>query len=148
MAEFKLVLNDPKTGKAYQREVKDADAKAFVGMKIGEKIKGETIGLTGYEFSITGGSNKAGFPMRKDVKGTGRKKILATGGVGIRKNLKRGERIRKSVCGNTIDAQISQINLKVEKFGKESLGGETEAPAEEAKPEEKPQEKAEDKKEE
>ena len=58
MAEFKLTLNDPKTGKAYKKEVKDQNAKVFLGKKIGDPIKGESIDMQGYEFEITGGSDK------------------------------------------------------------------------------------------
>ena len=148
MAEFKLVLGF-KNGKCVQREVKDAEASALTGKKIGETIDGSSIGLEGYEFIVTGGSDKVGFPMRKDVSGSARKKILAVQGVGLKKKAK-GVRQRKTVAGNTIHEAISQINLKVVKVGKEDLSkavkkaeakeGE-EAPAEkkeEGKAEEKP----------
>lgn len=130
MAEFKLVIGS-KDGKSYQREVKDSDAKPFLGKKIGDTIKGEGFGLEGYEFIITGGSDSSGFPMRFDVEGTARKKILAVKGVGIRKKRK-GQRQRKTVCGNRIHGGIVQINLKVVKEGKEPLAKpeETEAQAE------------------
>jgi len=36
--EFKLVISDPKTGKAYQQEIKDEKAKRFKGLKIGDEI--------------------------------------------------------------------------------------------------------------
>jgi len=170
MVEFKLVLANPKDGKCYQREVKDNSAAPFVGMKLGDKVRGETFDLTGYEFEITGGSDNAGFPMRKDMEGSGRKKILAVEGVGLRKKGK-GIRQKKTVCGNTIHEGTAQINLKVLKTGTAPLGGEEkkeepkaeekpkeeakpeekkEAPKEEKKPEEKPKEepKAEEKKEE
>ncbi len=48
MADLKLVLADPKTGKCYQREVKEAEAEVFLGKQIGEKIKGDSFGLDGY----------------------------------------------------------------------------------------------------
>ena len=69
MAEFKIVISDPKKGKSLQRELKDDAAKGLVGKKIGDTFKGELIDLPGYEFKITGGSDKAGFPMRWDVIG-------------------------------------------------------------------------------
>ena len=43
MAEFKLVLSDPKTGKSIQRETKDNMARSLIGKKIKETIKGEDI---------------------------------------------------------------------------------------------------------
>ncbi len=140
MAEFKLVIGT-KEGKCTQKEVKEADAKVFLQKKIGDKINGDDCGLAGYELEITGGSDNCGFPMRKDVQGTARKKILAVKGIGLKKRGK-GIKTRKAVRGNTITALISQINLKVLKEGKEKLGaakaeGEGDAPAAEAKPAEK-----------
>ena len=119
MAEFKLVIG-LKSGKCVQKEAKDAAAKKLIGMKIGDKVKGEDVGLDGYEFEITGGSDYCGFPMRKDVQGAARKKILAVVGIGLKKKGK-GVRQRKTVCGNTIHAKTSQVNLKVLKEGKEKL---------------------------
>jgi small subunit ribosomal protein S6e len=162
MAQYKLVLNEPKTGKSKQLEVKDNDATAFVGKKIREQLKGEAFGLSGYEVEITGGSDNAGFPMRAGISGI-RKVIYTEGGVGA-KPKGNGTLQRKRVCGDTINATTSQINLKVLKMGtknifveekKEEAAAEGEAPKEgEAKPaeapkaEEKPKEepKAEEKK--
>jgi len=132
MVEFKLTISNPKTAKTVQREIKDDDARPFVGKKIGDKINGEVINLTGYEFEVTGGSDYCGFPMRKDVRGTARKKILAVSGVGVKKKAK-GIKQRKKVCGNTIHDKIVQINLKVLKEGKEDIFKGKEGEAEEKK---------------
>ena len=80
--------------------------------------------------------------MRKDVVGPARKRILTTKGVGMRTNRK-GLRLRKTVAGNTVHEKTTQVNLKVLKAGKSPLGGEPEAPAEEAAPAEKTEEKKE-----
>ncbi|MFH1510066.1 MAG: 30S ribosomal protein S6e [Candidatus Woesearchaeota archaeon] len=120
MAEFKLVLST-KDGKSHQREVKDKDARPFLGKKVRDIINGDDFGLIGYEVQITGGSDYCGFPMRPEIPGTARKKVLAVSGVGVRKKAK-GTRQRKTVCGNTIHGKIVQINLKVIKEGKEKLG--------------------------
>ena len=120
MADFKINIGDPETGKTIQRELKDPEASSLIGKKIGDKIDGSAIGLAGYEFELTGGSDYCGFPMRRDVDGTGRKRILAVGGVGIKKKAK-GIRQRKTVCGNTVHEKTVQINLKVLKQGKEVL---------------------------
>jgi small subunit ribosomal protein S6e len=132
--EIKLVISNTKTGKSHQRIVKDADAKRFVGMKIGDSVKGEAINLAGYEFQITGGSDFAGFPMRRDIPGILRKKILAVSGVGLRKAGK-GLKQRKTVAGNTVHEKTSQINLKILKEGKMPLGEEKAEGAEEPKKE-------------
>ncbi len=130
MADFKIIIADPKTGKCAQREIKDQEADVLVGLKIRDKVKGEHMGLAGYEFEITGGSDHCGFPMRKDVSGQARKKILAVEGVGVKKK-DDGIKQRKTVCGNTIHAKIAQVNLKTLTYGKENLfeGEKEEAPA-------------------
>lgn len=145
MAEFKLVVSDPKSGKSVQREAKEEAAQALIGMKIGDKLKGDTLDLSGYEFELTGGSDYCGFPMRKDVQGVGRKRILAVEGVGIKKKA-RGIKQRKTVCGNTVHEKITQLNLKVITAGKENLfeakkeekADAKEQPKEKPKAEEKP----------
>ncbi|MBI2144265.1 30S ribosomal protein S6e [Candidatus Woesearchaeota archaeon] len=128
MVEFKVVISDPKTGLTVQREVKEPAAKAFLGLKIGDAVKGEVIDLQGYEFEITGGSDFCGFPMRKDVLGIGRKRILSYSGVGVRKGEK-GMLQRKTVCGNTIHAKTAQINLKAARMGSTDLFAEAKAKA-------------------
>jgi len=135
MTDLRIVISDPKTGKSVQRELKEDAVKPFHGLKLGQKIKGELLELTGYEFTLTGGSDASGFPMRKDIEGTAKKAILAAGGVGLRKKMRHGMRIRKTVAGNTVGPQTSQINLKIEKAGKEDLFPKPEA--EEAKAEDK-----------
>ena len=129
MASFKICISDPKTGKTYQKEVKDSEAQPFIGLNIDGNVKGELVGLTGYELQITGGSDYCGFPMRHGILGV-RKKINIYGGVGfkgkkkVRKMIKRvkGMRARKTVCGHKITDSISQINLKVIKAGSKKLG--------------------------
>jgi small subunit ribosomal protein S6e len=133
MVSFKLVIGT-KEGKCLQKEVAEPDANSFLGKKVGDKVTGEAIGFTGYEFEITGGSDYAGFPMRKDIQGVGRKKILAVEGVGLKK-IAKGIRVRKTVCGNTIHPKITQINLKVTKAGATPL------PMPEPKPKEVKEEK-------
>jgi len=140
MVEFKVVLGDPKTGKSYQKVVSDDSLK---GKKIGDKIDGDLLGLEGYELEITGGSDNSGFPMRKDLPGTDKKKLLLSGGVGVKKGFRKGReaglRIKKTVAGNTISEKTVQINAKVVKEGKKSvaelLSPQAEAPAEEPKKE-------------
>ena len=110
MVSFKLVLSDPKTGKCEASEVKDANAQQLGGRKIGEIVDGTTVGLTG-KMMITGGSDKAGFPMRADTLGGGKNYILLTRGVGYRTG-EEGVKKRKLVRGNTITEETYQINAK------------------------------------
>lgn len=134
MAEFKVVISDPKTGLTVQKDAKDPAAKAFLGLKIGDSIKGEAIELQGYEFEVTGGSDFCGFPMRKDILGVGRKKILSYSGIGVRKG-DRGVLQRKTVCGNTIHTKIAQINLKAVKVGGSDIFADAKAKSEKTKAE-------------
>ncbi len=157
MPNFKIVISDPKTRKAYQKEV-DQGQSGLVGKKIGEVVSGNNLGLAGYDVEITGGSDRQGFPMRKDVEGIARKKILIALPPGFHPKMK-GQRKRKSIRGNTISAEISQINTKVIKYGTktlEELIGVKEKPKEEkqaegkkkeSKEEAKPEKQAEEKKE-
>lgn len=115
----------------------DAD---LSGMKIGDKVSGEEVDskFSGYEFEITGLSDTAGFPSRKDVEGVGRKRILLKKGIGMKEKGK-GLILRKTIRGNAISQETAQINLKVVKEGKRSIAailGKEEKPAEE-KPAEK-----------
>ena len=114
---FKIVISDPKTRRAYQKE---APEDGFLGKKLGDKVAGDLVGLVGFELELTGGSDKDGFPMRRDMEGQGKKKILITPGVGLRGGVK-GERKKKSVRGNTISKYVSQINVKILKYGAKSV---------------------------
>ncbi len=119
MVGFKLCISDPSTGRTFQKEVKDSMARPFVGLNIGETIKGDVFELNGYEFQITGGSDYCGFPMRRGILGV-RKKIVIMGGIGF-KGAEKGIKKRKTVCGHKIHEQISQVNLKVTKAGAKKL---------------------------
>ena len=115
MASFKLCISDPSSGKTFQKEVKDNMAGTFIGLNIGESVKGDAFEMNGYEFLITGGSDYCGFPMRKGILGL-RKSLTIYGGVGF-KGAGKGIKRRKTVCGHKIHERISQINLKVIKHG-------------------------------
>lgn len=110
MAQFKLILSDPKTGKSEVHELKENNAQLLVGMKVGENVDGTKIGLEG-RFVITGGSDRAGFPMRGDVQGSGKKYVLLTKGVGMKTESEGGKK-RKLVRGNTLTEEIFQVNAK------------------------------------
>jgi small subunit ribosomal protein S6e len=93
----------------------------FEGMKIGDIIKGGLIGFPNYEFQITGGSDSSGFPMRKEVHGPVKKKILVSKrGIGY-KPLRKGEKRRKTVRGNEVTYDMTLINLMVVKYGEAEL---------------------------
>ncbi|MGQ9780869.1 MAG: S6e family ribosomal protein [Nitrososphaeria archaeon] len=108
MANYKVVLSDPRSGKSTVYEVKDRQAAAFIGLKINDVVSGTILGVE-EDIRITGGSDRAGFPMRPDIPGGVKKYALLTKGVGL-KDVGPGERRRKLVRGNTITEDIYQIN--------------------------------------
>jgi small subunit ribosomal protein S6e len=130
MVDFKCVIG-AKDGKTYQKEIKSPEADNLLKRKISEKISGDLLGFDGYEFEITGGSDKCGFPMRKGIQEP-RKQIMIGKGVGFsgknrNKQKQKGLLKRRTVCGELVTKIIRQVNLKVLKEGSKSLG---EAPAE------------------
>jgi small subunit ribosomal protein S6e len=135
MVDFKLVIG-AKDGKSYQKEIKSPESDYLLKRRINETISGKAIGFDGYEFQITGGSDKCGFPMRKGIQQP-RHKILIGSGVGFsgkkrdKKNQK-GLIKRRTVCGEMISKIIRQVNLKVVKEGSKKLD---EAPEETKKEE-------------
>ncbi|TLZ60073.1 MAG: 30S ribosomal protein S6e [Methanobacteriota archaeon] len=120
MAEFKAVIADSKSGKTYKRDITGQFANALVGRKLGEEIDGLFVGLPGYKLAITGGSDKDGFPMRGDVPGPRRRRILLSGGVGFH-SPRNGMRKKKTVRGNTISPDTLQLNLKITVRGPKSI---------------------------
>lgn len=108
-------------GKSYSASVAASDAKILLYQKkIGDKIFGDALGLAGYELLITGGSDRAGFPMRKGIIGMGRKKILTGYGAGFRPLDKRLI-MRRTVCGLQVYDETAQVNFKVVKEGAKKL---------------------------
>ena len=61
---------------------------------------------------IIGGSDKDGVPMRGNVHGGVRRRVVLSGGAGFNPK-KKGERRRKTVRGNIITDEIVQINMKI-----------------------------------
>jgi len=121
-----------KSGKTYKIE---AEAEALLEKTLHDKVEGKEISpeLSGYEFEITGASDKAGFTAMENVEGVGLKKVLLSYGKGMKRRPKRegkrkqsnpkpkGLRLRKTVRGRIISPAIVQINLKILKEGGKKL---------------------------
>ncbi len=120
MADFKLVISDPKTGKAYNVDVAGAKSNKIIGKSIGTEIEGDVAGLPGYKIMITGGTDKDGMPMRGDLPGQSRRRILVSGGVGYHP-VADGMRKRKLLRGNEVTADLVQLNAKVTAYGDKPL---------------------------
>ena len=128
---FKINISE-KNGKTFHLE---AEGEEINGKILHEKIDGKEISpdLEGYEFEITGASDKAGFTAMKDVEGSGLTKVLLSYEKAMKKKPKKegkkeywnkkpkGLRLRKTVRGKIISPAIIQINLKVIKEGKKKL---------------------------
>lgn len=122
-------INIAEKSKTYKLET---EAPNLIGKELHDKISGNNVSqdLEGYEFEITGTSDKAGFTSMKEVEGIGLKKVLLKYGKGLHKKPKgekkkgskpKGLRLRKTVRGKVISEAISQINLKTLKQGTKKL---------------------------
>jgi small subunit ribosomal protein S6e len=116
MVEFKVVVNDTQSGKSYNIPVSGHHANSLIGKKINDEVDGIFVSLPGYKLQITGGTDKDGFPMRHDVPGSTRRRLLLSKGLGYQPK-ERGKRKKKSVRGNTINQETVQVNMKVMKPG-------------------------------
>jgi len=128
---FKINIGT-KQGNTFKLET---EAEELVGKSLHNKINGKDISpdLEGYEFEITGASDKAGFTAMENIEGVGLKKVLLTYGKGFKKRPKKegkkkrsennpkGLRLRKTVRGKVISPTIVQINLKILKEGGKKL---------------------------
>ena len=113
---YKVVVSQ----KAETHQFEVEEAKALNGLVIGDEFDGGIVGLDGYTLKITGGSDKNGFTMKKDVPGTRRIKSLLTGGIGYHPKAD-GVKRRKTVRGNTIADDIVQINSVVVNEGSKPI---------------------------
>ena len=120
MVEFKVVVNDTKSGKSHNIQVAGHHANSLIGKKIKDEVDGIFISLPGYKLQITGGTDKNGFPMRTDLPGTTRRRLLLSFSKGY-KPKEHGKREMKSVRGNTINQDIVQINMKVTKHSSKPI---------------------------
>lgn len=112
MAKFKIIISDPEKGNSKVVELEETRAVPLIGRKIGEMIDGSVVDLPGHKVQITGGSDKDGFPIRKNVHGGVRRRVILSGGVGFNPQ-NDGERRRKTVRGNVITDEIVQLNMKI-----------------------------------
>ncbi len=140
---MRVVINDSKTGASFQREVPKERESVFYGKKIGDVFDGGIVGLDGYKLQITGGSNKDGVPMRADVAGQKRVTAVLANPPGVR-GLRKGQKLKKSVAGNSVSLETTQLNAVIKEYGSKTL---SELGFEAKKKEQKEGEKKEEKKE-
>ena len=134
---FKVNISE-KSGKTWKLET---ESEELLGKALHDKLDGKEFypDLAGYEFEITGTSDKSGFTSSKDVEGVGLKKVLLTYGKGMHKKPKgdkktgtkpRGLRLRKTVRGKVISEDTRQVNTKITKVGAKKLADIFAKPAE------------------
>jgi small subunit ribosomal protein S6e len=107
-----LIISDPETGTSQKVELEDARMAPIMGRRIGEVIDGTVADLAGHKIQLTGGTDKDGIPMRPDVHGSVKARIVLSGGVGY-KPKKKGERKRVVVRGNTVSVDTTFLNFKI-----------------------------------
>lgn len=133
MVELVAVVADPKSGKSYQTKVTGHLANSLVGKHIGEEVDGIFVQLPGYKLKITGGTDRAGFPMIKDLPGTRYRRLLITEGPGFHSRTRHkkkkdkpthehGLRKKKPVRGNQVSQETAQVNLKITAHGAKPIG--------------------------
>ncbi len=132
-----FIVSDPATGTSQRVEIEDAQLRPLVGTRIGVTIDGAIAGMQGYKLKLTGGTDKDGIPMRPDVHGSAKARIVLSGGVGYKPKDK-GIKRRKIVRGNTISQETTFLNFSIvetpkskKKAPKPEPEAEPEAPAEE-----------------
>ena len=137
--------------RSFPVEIKGNGYGQLLGKRIGDTLDGLFVtvkegeeNLAGYTLQITGGSDRTGTPMRSDIEGGARKSVMTSATTGYKGKKRRrfkskryrhsksdsplvrittpeGLRQRRVFRGNTITADIVQINLKVVQRGAKSL---------------------------
>ena len=107
-----FIISDPTTGTSQRVEIEDTQLRPLVGTRIGQTIDGSIAGMQGYKLKLTGGTDKDGIPMRPDVHGSAKARIVLSGGVGYKPKNK-GEKKRKVVRGNTISPETTFLNFSI-----------------------------------
>ena len=120
MVELKVVVSDPKTGRAYNVDASTGAAGSIVGKKIGDELDAGPLGLAGYKILITGGTDQTGIPARKSLPGAGRRRLLLAEGVGFHPAME-GERKRKMIRAHEITPEFVQVNARVTAYGEKPL---------------------------
>uniref|UniRef100_A0A7J3ZLS2 Small ribosomal subunit protein eS6 n=1 Tax=Fervidicoccus fontis TaxID=683846 RepID=A0A7J3ZLS2_9CREN len=95
--------------RAFQVVLDKEKSRRIIGAKIKDELDASIIGLKG-KLIITGGSDNSGFPMRPDIPGGVKKRVLLSQPPGFHPTTK-GLRKRKTVRGNTITEETVQVNV-------------------------------------
>eukprot|EP00918_Siedleckia_nematoides_P099393 GHVU01217437.1.p1 GENE.GHVU01217437.1~~GHVU01217437.1.p1 ORF type:complete len:243 (+),score=46.92 GHVU01217437.1:128-856(+) len=127
---MKLNIANPKTG--LQKILNFDDEKHLVDFydkRMGSKVLGDKLGdeFKGYVFRISGGNDKQGFPMMQGVLLPKRCRLLFKKGMKTFRPRRKGQQKRKSVRGCIVGADLSVLNLVVERKGDADVPGLTDS---------------------
>jgi small subunit ribosomal protein S6e len=130
-----LIVSNPTDGTSQRVELDDQQLRALYGIRIGQIVEGAVAGMQGYKIKLTGGTDKDGIPMRPDVHGSAKARVILSGGVGYKPKDK-GEKKRKVVRGNIVSTETTFLNFTIVEAPKgrkkaKKEPAEAEAPAEE-----------------
>jgi len=128
---MKLNIANPSTGQQNCIKVTDEKKLRFLyDQRMGDVVPGDSLGdeFKGYEFKITGGNDKQGFPMKQGVIKAKRVRLLLKGGSKCYRQRRTGERKKKSVRGCIVASDISILNLVVVGKGDADIPGLTDEP--------------------
>ncbi len=115
---MKIVCSDKKSGKSMQMELDKEREVAFMNHKINDVVDGAVLGLSGYKFRITGGSDSSGFPMDGSISGGIKTRVLKrSGGHGKLK----GQYRRSTVRGNTVSSDTALVNTVIVEYGEKPV---------------------------
>merc|ERR1719446_954451 len=89
------------------------------------EIPGDTLGeeYKGYNFRISGGNDKQGFPMKQGVMANGRVRLLFKEGMSCYRSRRNGTRKRRSVRGCIVGPDLATMFLVITKKGDAELPG-------------------------
>jgi len=128
---MKLNIANPTTGQQICIEITDEKKlRVFYDLRMGDFVPADGLGpeWAGYQFKISGGNDKQGFPMHQGVMKADRVRLLLKGGSKCYRQRRAGERKKKSVRGCIVAADISILNLVVASKGEADVEGLTDAP--------------------
>lgn len=97
--------------KSFQLSIDQSKLNNLIGSKIGDSVELVVSGLN-FKLKITGGSDNSGFPMRFDVPGGAKRKLLLSGPPGYHPK-EDGMRKKKTVRGNMVTPEVVQINTVI-----------------------------------